>query len=235
MDSQAACAMLRAAMQLDTLKWDDAGLVTVVVQDRLSGEVRMLAHANRDAIKATLDTGFAHFYSRSRKQQWRKGETSGNGLRVSEIWIDCDGDALIYLADAEGPSCHTNRETCFFTRTASDGSASIDNVAHARTALPRLWAELEARRDASEGKSYTKKLLTEGALKISEKLEEEAGELAQALQHETKERVISEAADVTYHMLVALLAKGATLNDLTAELAKRFNQSGLEEKANRSK
>jgi phosphoribosyl-ATP pyrophosphohydrolase/phosphoribosyl-AMP cyclohydrolase len=209
--------------------------VTVVVQDRLSGELRMLAHANREAIEATLRTGYAHFYSRSRKQQWRKGETSGHGLRVAEVWVDCDGDALVYLADAEGPSCHTNRETCFFTKLTAEAGTQPDGASHARAVLPRLWAELEARRDAAADKSYTKKLLEGGPTKIAAKLEEEAGELARALQSESDERVVSEAADVTYHLLVGLLARNGSLRGLEAELAKRFAMSGLEEKASRPK
>ena len=221
-------------MNLDELKWDAAGLVTVVVQDRLSGELRMLAHANREAVQATLDTGFAHFYSRSRKALWRKGESSGHALRVAEMWTDCDADALVYLADAAGPSCHTNRETCFFRRITADGSVVDDAGAHAAAVLPRLWSELQARKDATEGKSYTKKLLSEGPAKIAAKVEEEGGELSRALQGESEQRVVSEAADVTYHMLVGLLARGVSLRDLEAELARRFGLSGLDEKASRT-
>lgn len=220
-------------MKIEDLKWDSAGLVTVVVQDRLSGEIRMLAHANLEALKKTLETGFAHFYSRSRKALWRKGETSGHGLAVAEVWADCDGDALVYLAHAEGPSCHTNRETCFFRRVAAEGGVADDARSHASAALPRLWAELQVRRDATEGKSYTKQLLAAGVAKIGAKVEEEGNELSRALQGESDERVISEAADVTYHMLVGLLARGVSLGDLEAELARRFGISGLDEKASR--
>lgn len=225
--------MLRAAMSLDALKWDDAGLVTAVVQDEITGELRMLAHANREALQTTLDTGYAHFYSRSRNRLWRKGESSGHGLRVAEVWADCDGDALVYLAQAQGPSCHTERATCFFRRVLADATVADDPTAHARAALPRLWAELQARRVASSDASYTKKLLDEGTRKIGAKLEEEAGELARAIDGESRERVISEAADVTYHLLVALLARGATLAELEAELARRFTMSGLAERASR--
>jgi phosphoribosyl-AMP cyclohydrolase / phosphoribosyl-ATP pyrophosphohydrolase len=220
-------------MSLDDLKWDSAGLVTVVVQDRLSGEIRMLAHANRQAVQATLESGFAHFYSRSRKGLWRKGESSGHALRVAEVWGDCDADALVYLAEAAGPSCHTNRETCFFRRVSIDGSVVDDPRAHAAAVLPRLWSELQARKDSNDAKSYTKKLLSEGPTKIAAKVEEEGGELSRALQHESNERVISEAADVTYHMLVGLLARGVSLRELEAELARRFGLSGLDEKASR--
>lgn len=221
-------------MDVDGLKWDADGLVTVVVQDRMTGEIRMLAHANREAVHSTLESGFAHFYSRSRKQQWRKGESSGHVLRVAEIWADCDADALVYLADPEGPSCHTLRPTCFFQRVGQLGAAATVED-HARSALPRLWAELEARRTASAGTSYTRKLLDEGVAKIAAKVEEEGNELARALQGEADDRVISEAADVTYHMLVGFQARGLSLRDLEVELARRFGVSGLAEKAARKK
>ena len=220
-------------MQLSELKWDAAGLVSVVVQDQDSGEVRMLAHANAEAIEATLKTGYAHFFSRSRGALWRKGETSGHGLRVSEIWVDCDADALVYLARAVGPSCHTGRETCFFRKLDADGAVHDVAPQHAQSALPRLWSELDARRQSTATKSYTKSLLEAGPQKICAKIEEEAGELSRAIQSETPERVISESADVLYHTLVGLLARGVTLKDLEAELARRFAMSGHAEKASR--
>jgi phosphoribosyl-ATP pyrophosphohydrolase/phosphoribosyl-AMP cyclohydrolase len=225
--------MLRA-MQLEELKWDRDGLVTVVVQDARSGELRMLAHANLAAIRSTLETGYAHFFSRSRQQLWRKGETSGHTLRVREVWADCDGDALVYLAEPDGPSCHTERETCFFQRADARGEFHVDEREHAQSTLPRLWSELSARRSAAVGTSYTKQLLDAGPLKIGAKLEEEAGELARAVQSESDVRVVSEAADVMYHVLVGLLARGVKLTDVETELARRFGRSGLAEKASRA-
>jgi phosphoribosyl-ATP pyrophosphohydrolase/phosphoribosyl-AMP cyclohydrolase len=222
------------AMQLDELKWDRDGLVSVIVQDALSGEIRMLAHANAAAIRTTLETGFAHFYSRSRQQLWRKGETSGHTLRVREVWADCDGDALVYLALPDGPTCHTERETCFFQRAEGTGGFRTDERHHAQSALPHLWQELTARRSATEGTSYTKTLLDAGEIKIGAKLEEEAGELARALTTESDARVAAEAADLMYHMLVGLLSRGLSLRDVEAELARRFGTSGLTEKAGRS-
>jgi len=222
-------------MQLDTLKWDRDGLVTVVVQDAISGEVRMLAHANEQAVRATFDTGFAHFFSRSRQSLWCKGETSGHRLQVQQVWVDCDGDALIYLAIPEGPSCHTLRDTCFFQRAASANEISEDAHHHAVSALPALWQELLGRQASTAAKSYTRSLLDAGPTKIAAKVEEEALELSKALQGETPERVVSEAADVMYHMLVGLLARGVSLRDVEAELAKRSGVSGLVEKASRPK
>jgi phosphoribosyl-AMP cyclohydrolase / phosphoribosyl-ATP pyrophosphohydrolase len=216
------------------LKWDAAGLVSVVVQDVASGEIRMLAHANAEAVQATLETGYAHFFSRSRGQLWRKGETSGHGLRVSEVWADCDGDALVYLAAADGPSCHTNRDTCFFRRLSPAGLVD-DPARHASSVLPALWSELDSRRRSTGERSYTKSLLDAGTAKISEKIEEEAQELTRALQSESDERVLAEAADLTYHALVGLLARGLTFSDLAGELGKRFNTSGHAEKASRTK
>lgn len=219
-------------MGLDDLKWDGNGLVTVVVQDVWTGELRMLAHANREAVSATFETGYAHFFSRSRQRLWCKGESSGHKLKVHNIWVDCDGDALIYLADAQGPSCHTLRETCFFTRLDGDGAVE-DPKHHAVSALPALWQELVSRRDASAAKSYTRSLLDAGPAKICAKIEEEAGELSRAIQSEDDTRVVSEAADVVYHMLVGLLARGLSLRDVETELARRSGVSGLTEKAAR--
>jgi phosphoribosyl-AMP cyclohydrolase / phosphoribosyl-ATP pyrophosphohydrolase len=220
-------------MGLDDLKWDRDGLVSVVVQDAWSGEIRMLAHATREAIDATLSTGYAHFFSRSRQRLWCKGESSGHKLTVQSVWVDCDGDALIYLADAAGPSCHTLRETCFFTRLDGPDAGREDPKHHAQSALPALWSELVARREASAEKSYTRSLLDAGAQKICAKIEEEAGELSRAIQSEDDTRVVSEAADVMYHMLVGLLARGLTLSDVEKALARRAGVSGLAEKASR--
>ncbi|MBK8172226.1 MAG: bifunctional phosphoribosyl-AMP cyclohydrolase/phosphoribosyl-ATP diphosphatase HisIE [Sandaracinaceae bacterium] len=218
-------------MDLSSLKKDSAGLVTVVAQDRHSGEVRMVAHANDEAIRQTLATREAHFFSRSRNALWRKGESSGNTMRVSEVWIDCDRDALIYLVDPIGPTCHTGAETCFFTRM-NDGAASQQV---ATPTLFALFAELASRRDAPAEKSYTRSLLDAGASKIAAKVREECDELARALEGESNERVISEAADVLYHVFVGLLARGVTLRDVAIELARRAGISGHSEKASRSK
>ena len=219
---------------LSQLKLDADGLVTVVVQDRLTGEIRMLAHANEAAVQATLESGAAHFYSRSRQALWRKGESSGHMLRVHEIWADCDADALLYLVDPEGPSCHTGRQTCFFHVLDSQGLQE-HATAQGRALLPRLWAELLSRKTAAADRSYTRKLLDEGPAKIAAKVREEGDELARALEGENDERVISETADVVYHALVGLIARGVELRDVEAELARRFGVSGLDEKASRRK
>lgn len=168
---------------VNDLKWDDAGLITAVVQDRLTGQVRMVAWMNREALDATLSSGFATFYSRSRRALWRKGETSGHVLRVYEVAVDCDGDTLLVLVDPEGPSCHTGRATCFFRRldmthgasapsSASDSgplSSEPPSVELADPFLLSLEAELERRSRSTAQRSYTRSLLDGGVAKISEK------------------------------------------------------------------
>lgn len=221
-------------MTLAELKYDDRGLLTVVAQDRLTGELRMLAHANREALQATLDTGEAHFYSRSRGALWKKGESSGHVLRVSEVWTDCDGDAVLYVVDPAGPTCHTGRTTCFFRVIDRAGAIAEHAAAHGMPALARLEAELEQRKKAGgSGKSYTRKLLDGGAPAIGAKVQEEAGELVEALARESDARVVSEAADLLYHVMVGLLSRGLGLRDVQAELARRFGVSGIDEKAAR--
>jgi phosphoribosyl-ATP pyrophosphohydrolase/phosphoribosyl-AMP cyclohydrolase len=227
-------------MDLSWLKRDEAGLVTVVAQDRQTGMVRMVAHADEAALRATLETGLGHFFSRSRQRLWKKGEESGHLLQVREVWADCDADCVIYLVDPQGPSCHTGRDTCFFRQVGPDGALAEPVVPPGdvaeRFAAPtfvRLWTELEARRESSGDKSYTRSLLDRGAPKIGEKLREEADELARACENESDERVVSESGDVFYHLLVALLFRRLTLRQLGVELSRRFGTSGHEEKASR--
>ncbi len=223
------------SMDLSWLKRDAQGLVTVVVQDRLTGVVRMVAHADEAAVAATLTTNLGHFFSRSRQKMWKKGEESGHFLHVHEVWADCDADCLVYLVDPEGPSCHTGRETCFFEQITADGSRVTPVGRAAEPTFPRLWHELEQRRDAPAERSYTRSLLDKGASKIAEKVREEGGELAQAIESESDERVVSESGDVIYHLLVGLLQRKKTLRDVQALLAARFGVSGHDEKAARKK
>jgi phosphoribosyl-AMP cyclohydrolase / phosphoribosyl-ATP pyrophosphohydrolase len=223
---------------VNDLKWDDAGLITAVVQDRLTGQVRMVAWMNREALDATLSSGFATFYSRSRRALWRKGETSGHVLRVFDVAVDCDGDTLLVQVDPEGPSCHTGRATCFFRRLPvnADAPAPAPEPSVADLADPfllSLEAEIEKRSLSTAQRSYTRSLLDGGVPKISAKISEEAAELNAALAGETDDRVASEAADVVYHLMVGLRARGVALRRVIEVLAKRAGQSGHAEKASR--
>ena len=196
----------------------------------------MLAYASPEAIAKTKATGKATFWSRSRKELWTKGETSGNTMEVKAILVDCDEDALIYVVAPSGPSCHTGTDSCFFRDLdgARDGSTEKKpEPASQVSALGRLDAVLEARRAATSEKSYTKSLYDGGPAKIGAKLREEAGELAQAVAGETDERVVSEAADVLFHTMVALRSRGLSIEAVYAELERRAGTSGHAEKAAR--
>lgn len=214
------------------ITFDSNGLVTAVVQDRATGEVRMVAWMNAAALEQTLSTGLATFYSRSRQKLWVKGETSGHRLRVTSVLADCDADTLLLLVDPEGASCHTGRPTCFFRRVTDGGVGEPE-----RQALPYLF-ELEEtiaeRAAATAEKSYTKSLLDGGAGKINKKIEEEAGEVARAIAGESDERVASEAADVLYHLLVGLRLRQVPLRAVVEKLIERASQSGHAEKAARN-
>ncbi len=220
-------------MSLDALKYDAQGLVAVIAQDAETGEVRMMAYANEAAISHTLSTGVAHFYSRSRQALWRKGESSGNTLGVRSVWVDCDGDTLIYLVDPAGPSCHTGAQTCFFRRLDADGKVVEADTDTAAPTLLQLERTLQRRKNSDAEKSYTKSLLDAGPAKVDAKLREEAAELGQALIAESDERVASESGDVLYHLLVGLVLREVPLRALFTELSSRFTQSGHQEKASR--
>jgi phosphoribosyl-AMP cyclohydrolase / phosphoribosyl-ATP pyrophosphohydrolase len=137
------------------------GLVPVVAQDRITGEVRMVAYANAEAVRRTFETRKATFFSRSRGEIWEKGATSGNALAVSSVLVDCDADCLLYLVTPEGPSCHTGKPTCFFRRLEADGSVSASSV-EATTLLHRLDATLESRQRSTAEQSYVKSLFDGG-------------------------------------------------------------------------
>lgn len=216
---------------MSDLRFDERGLLPAIAQDRLTGEVRMVAWMNREALARTIKTGKATFYSRSRNALWQKGESSGNHLIVHEIIADCDADTLLLLCEPAGPSCHTQRPGCFF-RHLRDGVVH-DEPLHAVPFLQRLEREIDARRHSTAERSYTKSLLEGGPAKIAAKLREEAAELAQAIEGESDARVVSEAADLVYHLLVGLAHRGVAWRDVIAELARRFGTSGHDEKARR--
>lgn len=232
------------ARLLDSMKWDQNGLVTAIVQHVDTGELLMQAFADRAAVNETLQTGLATFYSRSRAGRWCKGETSGHFISVASVVMDCDRDSLIYLGDPIGPACHTGASSCYFTgveldehgRTCEKGSPE----SRAQAALPTLLglertvAERRAAAEAGDsGKSWTAKLLGDPVLLCS-KVREEAGELCETLEkNEGPERTASEAADLIYHTMVLLNSQGVSLSEVTRILRKRFGTSGIAEKAAR--
>jgi phosphoribosyl-ATP pyrophosphohydrolase/phosphoribosyl-AMP cyclohydrolase len=198
------------------IRFDENGLVPCVVQDWRTGEVLTLAYMNDEALRLTLKTREVHFWSRSRQELWRKGETSGNTLALKELRMDCDEDALVALAIPAGPACHTGERSCFH-RDAESGEAPKPALHETLMALERTLASRQAERP--EG-SYTVELLDDPGL-IAEKVLEEAEEVTRAARDESDERVSEEAADVLYHLSVLLRSRGVSLTDVLGVLDER--------------
>lgn len=207
-------------MTLDpaTLRYDDRGLLPVVVQDVATGAVLMLAWANREAVEKTLETGQVWFWSRSRQSLWKKGETSGNTLRLVEAFVDCDGDTLLIRALPAGPACHRGTRTCF-----------EPNPAHLE--LGWLAEIVRSRADADPAASYTARLLGSGIDRVAQKVGEEGVETAIAAvalatrgeegRDARRTALVGEAADLLYHLLVLLQASGIEPDEIGQELVRR--------------
>ncbi|MBS1678737.1 MAG: bifunctional phosphoribosyl-AMP cyclohydrolase/phosphoribosyl-ATP diphosphatase HisIE [Actinobacteria bacterium] len=211
----------------DEITFDERGLVPCVVQDEASGEVLMLAYANAKALELTVATGEMHFYSRSRDEIWRKGETSGATMAVRQLRYDCDGDAVLAIVAPTDHACHTGERTCFYREVDGSASPAKDappapgeprRVVH--EALPALERTLKDRAAERPAGSYTVELLDNPTL-IGEKVEEEAEEVVRAAREETDERVAEEAADVIYHLAVLLASRGVPQSAVMEELNAR--------------
>ncbi len=223
---------IRTLGEMEGLTFHEDGLLPVVAQDADTREVLTVAWANRAALGRTLESGQMHYWSRSRQELWHKGATSGNTQSVVSLHADCDADTVLALVRPRGPACHTDERTCFGklspeeegrgeppTSAEAPGRAP-EGEAAPESVLPALWSVLESRaRELPEG-SYTARLLRDENLRLK-KLGEETAELILALGRGEGEGAASEAADLLYHLLVALLASGITLDELLAELDER--------------
>jgi phosphoribosyl-AMP cyclohydrolase / phosphoribosyl-ATP pyrophosphohydrolase len=196
------------------IEFDQRGLAPCVVQDFATGEVLMLAYVSSESLEMTLESGELHFHSRSRDQIWKKGETSGNFMRLRQLRYDCDGDSLVAMVDPAGPACHTGQRSCFYREVL--GSASIRKDAPPAPgepfpvtyeALTELERTLRSRAVERPEGSYTTTLLDDREL-IGAKVEEEAEEVIRAAREESDERVAEEAADLLYHLSVLLVSRG---------------------------
>lgn len=198
-------------IDIDSLDFSKSGgLVTVVTQDAVSGAVLMVAHADREAIAKTIETGEMHYHSRSRGL-WRKGATSGNVQRLVSLAPDCDGDSILARVTVAGPACHTGAMSCF-----GDDSLSADAFAQLGAVIQGRAATLES----AENPSYTQRLLKDRNLRLK-KIGEEAAELVAACADADRDRAVEEAADLIYHVFVALQAIGASVADVRATLVAR--------------
>lgn len=198
------------ASEVGELAWDKmGGLIPALVQDRVSGEVLMLAYVNPEAIEATLGTGFATFFSRSKQRLWQKGETSGNRLKLHGVFTDCDGDALLLLVDPEGPACHLGTRSCFEADLAGPGW------------LAQLSAIIAERAASDDPSSYTRKLIDRGIERIAQKIGEEGTEVALAAVTRDSAGCTEEVADLLYHVSVLMQARGFGWADVVAVLKAR--------------
>jgi len=195
----------------DGITFDQRGLAPCVVQDFSTGEVLTLAYVSEESLQMTFETGDLHFHSRSRDELWRKGETSGNFLRLRQLRYDCDGDALLAIVDPVGPACHTGERSCFYRELRGPGNGATTAPSApapaAHEALPTLERTLADRAVQRPTGSYTVQLLDDPAL-IGEKVEEEAEEVVRAGREESDERVAEEAADLIFHLSVLLTSRG---------------------------
>src|SRR6478752_3445981 len=197
----------------EQVTFDEKGLVPCVAQDFASGEVLTLAYANEESLRLSVETGELHFYSRSREEIWRKGETSGNVLKLRQLRYDCDGDAVVALVEPTGPACHTGERSCFHREPESDERPQPPP----HEALAALERTLRSRAEERPEGSYTVQLLDDPKL-IGAKVEEEAEEVARAAREESDGRVAEEAADVLYHLSVLLTSRGIPLSTVMGVL-----------------
>ncbi len=202
------------------VKLNEQGLVPAIAQDINTGQVLMLGYMNPGSLKRTVEGVQVWFYSRSREDLWHKGEVSGNYLNLKEAYVDCDGDTLLLKVEPDGPACHTNNTSCFFT--PMDGMPdSFEHTEPGSGVLDELFALVQERkRDLPEG-SYTTQLLKEGIGRIAQKVVEEAGETAIAAAQGKNEDLPGEVADLLYHTLVLLSASGVTPQQVWEELRER--------------
>ncbi len=201
------------------LKFNEDGLIPVVAQDYRTGEIRMLAWANEEAIRRTLETGYAHYYSRSKKKIWKKGETSGELQKVREVRVDCDEDTLIYVIEQEkNRACHTGERNCFYRDI--DGNRVEKPLPF--EALPRLQEMVKERLEKKPEGSYTVKLADEGLDRVLQKFGEEAVETLIALKNGKREEILYETADMLYMLTLALTMEGVEITEVMEELIKRM-------------
>ena len=215
---------MHEAASVPELRWPESGLLPVVMQHAVTGEVLQLAYANAEALTRTQATGRAHFYSRSRQEIWERGKTSGYRFMVQEIRLDCDGDALLYLVETSGPACHTGERSCFFTTlTAAGAERAVVAPALASQAgvLLEVWQAIKERQRTMPEGSYVRYLLSEGIDKIGKKIGEESAEVIIAAKNGVAGRTSSEVADLWFHSLVLLAACGVTPAEVFAQLDMR--------------
>jgi phosphoribosyl-ATP pyrophosphohydrolase/phosphoribosyl-AMP cyclohydrolase len=205
-------------MNLSEIRFDEHGLVPAIAQDIRTGEVLMLAYMNEESLRLTLETGYATYFSRSRKQLWKKGETSGHVQQVMDMRYDCDGDTILMKVIQTGNACHTGHYSCFFNSILE---ADPDEVPANAGILQSVYDVISDRRVHPQEGSYTNYLFDKGVEKMCKKVGEVASETIIAAMKGNKEEVTYEVADLMYHLLVLMNQQGVTPDDVYEELARR--------------
>ncbi|DAB30828.1 MAG TPA: bifunctional phosphoribosyl-AMP cyclohydrolase/phosphoribosyl-ATP pyrophosphatase [Sulfurimonas sp. UBA12504] len=217
---------------INKVDWEKSELLPVIVQDIKSNEVLMMAYMDKEALELSLSTKIAYYYSRSKKRIWKKGESSGHIQTIHSFNIDCDNDTLLIKVTQVGVACHTGRKSCFFTELKSGAiNAEVEVNSEAMYGvIDTLYHTIQERKNADTSNSWTAKLISKGENTILKKIVEEAGEFSFAYKDNDEAEMIYEAADLTYHMLVALAVKNISPDRIKQELSRRFNMSGIAEK-----
>ena len=217
---------------LNRVDWEKQELLPVIVQDNTTNEVLMMAYMNKEALELSLKTKLAHYFSRSKQRLWKKGESSGHTQEIVSFFIDCDNDTLLIKVNQKGVACHTGRKSCFFTELQSgEITSEVEiNTEASYGVIDTLYHTIQERKSADPKTSWTAKLLSKGENTILKKVVEEAGEYCFAHKDNDEAEMVYEAADLTYHMLVALASKNISPDRIKQELARRFNMSGIAEK-----
>ena len=208
---------------INDIKYNDSGLVPTIVQDYNTGDILMFAFSNEEAVRKSINTNIAHFWSRSRNELWEKGATSGNRLNIVNIYIDCDKDCLLYMVNPDGPACHTNTRSCFNT----DLNNKEREVPLLETqVISEVFSIIENRKDEDgNDKSYTKSLFKDGLKKILSKVKEESNEAIEASENGEKDKIIYEYTDLLYHMMVAISYHDIDIKEIYKELEKRIGKT----------
>ena len=221
---------------INRIDWQKVNLLPVIVQDNANNEVLMMAYMDKQALELSLTTKTAHYFSRTKQRIWQKGESSGHIQKIHSFSLDCDNDTLLIKITQEGVACHTGRRSCFFTELESgETNSEVEvNTDAMYGVIDTLYHTIQERKNADPSSSWTAKLFAKGDNTILKKVVEEAGEFSFAYKDNDEGEMVYEAADLTYHMLVALAAKNISPDRIKQELARRFNMSGISEKNSRS-
>lgn len=213
-------------MSIENLKFDNNGLIPIVVQEYKTGQVLMLAYANKEALLKTLETNKTHFWSRSREKIWNKGEESGNYQNVKEIYLDCDADTVLIIVEQKGVACHTGNQSCFFTSFENEEklAPSFNKEGNSNT-LEKVFDVIEDRKQNPQNDSYVSGLFNSGLDGILKKVGEEAGETIIAAKNKAKNKLVYELTDLWFHSMVLLSEMNLSYSDIYKELERRFGKS----------